>query len=678
MVSPVHKKGAVLVKKKRTWTTMLALSLLVLATFALLGSECAFLNPTLTIAFHGDTPTTLQCDEETCLCTVEVLIESDYKLGPAEYSDKREGAGEAVALDSHTPLGERDSEGSKYVYAMVITITPGVHTITFSAGFEGKTYVSSNKLSFTVTCECPGNCEAQARPKIKWNPRNPPPSSTDQDQVVLDILADRLLQNLLITRNQVQQTIPAGQAVLDPNAPDQYAFNYQHTQDLAEGENQLQVKGQDPDGQSDPIEHVVQKQLPGLPLIYWAQEPPTQVTNCVEGTCQVTLLISSSQPLTQITSQVDEETPQVLQNPEPNEQGYYPVTVTLRRGTNGVSITGSNENGTALNGLSCIIECVCPTSNPTIGWAQQPPEQVTNCVGGVCQVDLLVSSDQLLSRIILQVNQEEPQTLDSPPPDANGDYPVQATLQPGENTVSITGHAQTEAPGAGPTRSMDGVSNTLTCTILCMCGAPPGMEFVLEKTVGTGNVQQPVDIARSTADGHAVDVLSIVPSSMVRQIYYVPIAGETVLKTEDNLGSGCGFNGVAPWEQGGNVAQANLYGLIFDILGAMTNPFSFNNNWTAVAGAIFFDYAQRFLWTLTAQALPGGARDGEQKQLEMRDLDNWDDVPTTIPMDPLAIDITRVPNQGAPSRSGQRVPGIGIAALSDNTIQTFDAEGNAQ
>ncbi len=97
-------------------------------------------------------------------------------------------------------------------------------------------------------------------------------------------------------------------------------------------------------------------------ILEFSEQPPAQVTNCVNGECEVTLKIKSNiDDVVFIGAIGCNEVPSPMYDYVGVSSGFfeYEVTFTIGAGTNNIDLSFTNPQGT-LKTLSCTVECVCP------------------------------------------------------------------------------------------------------------------------------------------------------------------------------------------------------------------------------------------------------------------------------------------------------------------------------
>src|SRR6056297_319098 len=233
-------------------------------------------------------------------------------------------------------------EGGFYFYSVTLKVPKGKHSFKFLLRSPNDDIVS---LLFDIECVCP----EEGVPEISWDPDKPPTDTTTEDTAKLNIKSDKELDTLKVTTNGQEQVKQNPQAEEDGEM-----YNYETTVELQDGDNEIEIQGENAVGPSNLLQHKIEKGEP--PVIDFVGQP--QVSSGVDDECQVTITISCEDSLDEITTQVGEGDPYSMSDFQTDGNGNVPIPVTLQKGTNVITITAKNRFGTS-NTLTCTIECVC-------------------------------------------------------------------------------------------------------------------------------------------------------------------------------------------------------------------------------------------------------------------------------------------------------------------------------
>jgi len=323
------------------------------------------------------------------VCTYVIKIKDntgeqneDWKLTDIDISV---GDGEFVEAEL-----EQDEQGN---YTIPVTLQEGENAITIA----GYNRFGMESLSCTIECVCP-----KVPPTIAFDPE--PPATSVVDEIELVINSDQVLEVLTIWNNSQPNVIesPESEQVGDE-------YQYQEQVVLQEGVNELEIQGENENGVSNLIGHNIEKGEP--PVIGFGQQPPSQVTNCVEEECEVTLYISCENGYDVISYQVGEGDAMLLAGLMSDADGNYPITVTLQKGTNVITFTAKNEFGTS-NTISCTIECVCDSPPPGYTLEQLIGEtDIFSPIGIDFQPTYQSSPQRNLLRVLTKSVEDETQVL---------------------------------------------------------------------------------------------------------------------------------------------------------------------------------------------------------------------------------------------------------------------------
>jgi hypothetical protein len=296
------------------------------------------------LSFTGTTPVTVfPCEDGKC--RVSVFIHSNH---PREFTHF------VVSVDG-LAIPQSDFSAINLdngVYDLSFDIPPGSSEIEIFGNDCGH---YSNSLTTTIDCNCPGQ-----PPLLSWNPENTPPETTTEETVEFTIQSDQEIDTLSITVNDgvpnviIDPDFVPGEDIDDPitlNAP----------VELALGNNSVSILGENENGQSNTLVHTITRDLAdATPTIAFAETPPSTITNCEGDECTIAVKISSSIPLTTLMiKSTKNETPTTITAPMPDNDGNYPLTFTLVKGQNYISILAVNDYGYS-NNLQHFIECICP------------------------------------------------------------------------------------------------------------------------------------------------------------------------------------------------------------------------------------------------------------------------------------------------------------------------------
>ena len=337
-------------KTSRRLKFTLLVPVLIFMSVMFMATHCVDYNPEMLFRLAGVIPEKVyNCVEDTCEITVQVETDIDLLNLLIKY-----GSEQGYELMDF----EEIEDGT---YQVTITLERGVNNITL----RGEGWADFSELSFTIECVCP----EEGAPELSWDPDKPPTDTTTEDTATLNIISDKELDALKVSINGQQQVTPNPEAEHDGDA-----FNYEATVELQDGENEIEVQGENESGLSNLIGWNIEKGQP--PVIAFAEQPPSQVTNCVEEECHVTILISCDGG-DEITHQVGDEEPITISTQQPDLDGNYPRGVILKKGINTITFTANNRFGTS-NTLTCTIECICEetssgyTKEQTIGETDIP------------------------------------------------------------------------------------------------------------------------------------------------------------------------------------------------------------------------------------------------------------------------------------------------------------------
>jgi len=313
-----------------------------------------------TVEFEETPPTQLSnCIDN--FCDVTLTFRSDQPLQKIIAYVIPE-LGDNFDSEHDDPEGT-ESEGD-YLYSITFQIPSGENDIQIVAS-NGN---GQDILTCTIECVCP----EEDPPTIEWNPEKSPTDTTADATAVLNIVADQILKQIRILNNSIENIIESP-VYEEHDTPDGKEYHYDEDVELEDGENDIQVQGENDNGESNTIDHVIEKMTP--PTVEFAEQPPVQVDNCVDNECEVTLHIKSNKPLNRITGEVIPEGGQPIPNefidPESTEVDgfyHYSITIKLINGENYITIQGNSNS----NFLNCTIECICPedggyTLKDTIG-----------------------------------------------------------------------------------------------------------------------------------------------------------------------------------------------------------------------------------------------------------------------------------------------------------------------
>lgn len=338
-------------KMLKRFKITLVIPILVFISIVFMATYCANYNPDMLFRLVGDIPEKVyNCVEDTCEITVQ--LETDI---PIEILFIKRGASQGYELIDFEELEED-------IYQVTIPLERGVNNITL----RGESLLDYSELTFTIECVCP----EEGAPIISWDPDKPPTDTTTEGTAKLNITSDKELDTLKVTTNGQEQVI------LNPQAePDGDMYDYETTVELQDGENEIGIQGENGFGFSNLLQHNIEKGAP--PVIGFVDQPPAQVTNCVQEQCEVTITISCENGYNEITHQVGAEDPISMSGLSSDVDGNYPIPVTLQKGVNIITFTAKNRFGTS-NTISCTIECVCEetpsgyTKTDTIGETDIP------------------------------------------------------------------------------------------------------------------------------------------------------------------------------------------------------------------------------------------------------------------------------------------------------------------
>lgn len=327
---------------------------LIFISVMFMAGTCVDFNPDMIFRLVGVVPEKVyNCVDDTCVITIHLETSS-----PLDTLLIKLGANQGFEQIDFEVL----EDGT---YEVTITLERGVNTITL----RGESFLDFSELSFTIECVCP----QEGAPDILWDPDKPPTDTTAEDTVKLNIISNKELDALKVTTNGQQQVTQNPETEIDEDM-----YKYEMQVEMQEGVNEIEIQGENANGFSNLLQHNIEKGEP--PVISFVEQPPSQVTNCVDEECKVTIYINCEQYLDEITYQVGEEDAIALTGLSVDGQGNYPIPVTLQKGVNVITFTAKNAFGTS-NTLTCTIECVCEepssgyTKTDTIG-EQEVPEPV--------------------------------------------------------------------------------------------------------------------------------------------------------------------------------------------------------------------------------------------------------------------------------------------------------------
>jgi len=390
----------------------LVIPILIFMSIMFMATHCADYNPDMLFKLIGDVPEKVyNCVEDTCEITIE--FETDRPLDTLLIKFGEEQGFEQIDFE----------EGEEGTYQVSITLERGINNITL----KGESYLSFSELSFTIECVCP----EEGAPEITWDPDKPPTDTTTEGTAKLNITSDKELDTLKVTTNGQEQVIQNPQAEQDGEM-----YNYETTVELQDGDNEIEVQGENAVGPSNLLQHNIEKGEP--PVIDFAEQPQDPVTNCVQDECEVTITISCENGCNEITTQVGEGDPYSMSDFQTDVNGNVPIPVTLQKGTNVITITAKNRFGTS-NTLTCTIECVCEeSSSPTIHLDPDLPPTTT-----FDTIEIKITADQVMEAFKMWNNGLGPDVIESPVYDEETDegylYSVDRSISEGGNELSFVG-----------------------------------------------------------------------------------------------------------------------------------------------------------------------------------------------------------------------------------------------
>ena len=440
------------------------------------------------------------------------------------------------------------------IYDISFHIPQGTHKIKIFGEYN---YCYSNEITTTLDCQCPG-----LTPTIKWNPQNSPVETTHEATAGLSIWSNQELNSISLTNNGIPQEISTPLS-LESTDDENFPFGYGLTVDtLNEGENSIEVIGINENGNSNTLQHTMNRTPPSsVPVIGWAldEEPPQTTTDPT-----LTLNMVSDQQLDSLTI-THNGVENVLNNPDHQiigEEFQYTERIDLTEGPNTFSILGENENGSS-DPLNFNIQWTPQAPPPVLTFPDdnQPPQTTTEEV-----LVFSIHSDQDIDTLTITVNDEPPTVIDDPVsvPAGPGDDGIilntQVTLTGENNLVSIVGENE------------NGSSDPLNFDIQWTAQAePPILTFPEGNQPPQTTSEEFVEF--SVHSDQDIDTLTITVND----------EPPTVIDDPVSVPAGPGDDGIILNTQVTLTGENNLVSVVGENENGSSDPLNFDIQWTAQA-----------------------------------------------------------------------------------------------